>query len=163
MEDWRKRPIIFEINTWVWLEELHQKTRRKIDLASVPEAEWDTLATFGFDAVWFMGVWQRSPMGIRIAVDDPSLQEVHRQALPDFRNKDVVGSPYCIKSYRVDEQLGGPEALAAARQQLARRGMRLILDYVPNHVAFDHPWAKEHPEYFVRGDPGDLDRAPAAF
>jgi glycosidase len=163
MDKWKIRPIIYEINTWVWLDELRQKTGRQMDLASVPDAEWDTLASFGFDAVWLMGVWQRSPMGIRIAVDDPTLQAVHREALPDFRNKDVVGSPYCIRGYQVDEQLGGPPALAAARQALARRGLRLVLDYVPNHVAFDHPWAKDHPEYFVRGEAVDLDRDPAGF
>jgi glycosidase len=163
MEKWPKRPIIYEINTWVWLDELQKKYRRKIDLAQVPEAEWDSLATYGFDAVWFMGVWQRSPAGIRISIDDPTLQAVHRQALADFRNEDVVGSPYCIRGYQVDEQLGGPPALATARQALAQRGMRLVLDFVPNHVAFDHPWVNEHPEYFVRGDVADLGRDPAGF
>ena len=163
MEKWPKRPIIYEINTWVWLDELGKKHRRKVNLAQVPEAEWDSLASFGFDAVWLMGVWQRSPAGIRIAIDDPSLQAVHRQALADFRNEDVVGSPYCIRGYQVDEHLGGPQGLAAARQALAQRGMRLVLDYVPNHVAFDHPWVNEHPEYFVRGDAGDWERDPVAF
>ncbi len=163
MDEWPKRPTLYEINTWVWLDELRLKYGRKIDLAGVPEAEWDYLATYGFDAVWLMGVWLRSPAGIRIALNDPSLQAVHRQALPDFRNEDVVGSPYCIRDYHVDEQLGGSHALAVARQALARRGLRLILDYVPNHVAFDHSWIKDRPDYFVRGEAGDLDRDPAAF
>ncbi len=163
MEKWPKRPIIYEINTWVWLDELCQKHGKKIDLAHVPETEWDALASFGFDAVWLMGVWQRSPVGIAISIDDPSLQAAHHEALADFRNEDVAGSPYCIRRYQVDEQLGGPKGLAAARQALAQRGMRLVLDYVPNHVAFDHPWAKDHPEYFVRGDRADLERDPVAF
>src|SRR5690349_7394100 len=99
MEKWPKRPIIYEIFTWVWLDELCQKYHRKVNLAQVPDTEWDVLVPFGFEAVWFMGVWQRSPMGIRIAIDDPSLQAVHHQALADFRNEDVVGSPYCIRGY----------------------------------------------------------------
>ena len=41
--------------------------------------------------------------------------------------------------------------------------MRLILDYVPNHVAPDHPWALEHPEYFIQGTAEDQEREPAAF
>ena len=56
-----------------------------------------------------------------------------------------------MRRYVADERLGGPAGLAAARAALADRGLRLILDYVPNHVAPDHPWVIEHPEYFVRG------------
>jgi hypothetical protein len=63
----------------------------------------------------------------------------------------------------VDDHLGGPEGLAVARQELARRGMNLILDFVPNHVAPDHPWAAEHPEYFIRGTPDELRNAPSSF
>jgi hypothetical protein len=163
MDEWPKRPIVYEIFTWVWLDELSRKHRGQIDLTCVPDEEWDKLASYGFDAVWLMGVWKRSPMGIRIAIDDPGLQAVHRQALPDFRNEDVAGSPYCIRGYEVDDHLGGPKGLAIARQALSQRGLRLILDYVPNHVAFDHPWAKAHPEYFVGGDEGDLSRDPAGF
>jgi hypothetical protein len=68
-----------------------------------------------------------------------------------------------VRRYGVDERLGGRAGLAAARQQLAERGMRLILDYVPNHVAPDHRWAVEHPEYFIQGSADDLAREPAAF
>jgi hypothetical protein len=41
--------------------------------------------------------------------------------------------------------------------------MRLILDFVPNHVAPDHPWVIEHPEYFIRGDASDVRRDPSSF
>ena len=45
-----------------------------------------------------------------------------------------------MRRYEVDEHLGGREGLAHARKELANRGLRLILDFVPNHVAPDHPW-----------------------
>ena len=45
----------------------------------------------------------------------------------------------------------------------AARGVGLVLDFVPNHVAPDHPWAIEHPEYFVRGTADDLARDPDGF
>jgi hypothetical protein len=50
-----KYPVIYEINTWVWLEELGQKCGRPVNLATVPPEEWDQLASLGFDAVWLMG------------------------------------------------------------------------------------------------------------
>ena len=85
------------------------------------------------------------------------------RALPDFRPSDNVGSPYCVRRYVVDQHLGGPKGLRTARQELASRGMNLVLDFVPNHVAPDHPWVVEHPEYFVRGNADDITRDPASF
>ncbi len=163
MRAWPRYPVIYEINTWVWLSELSRKYSRSVTLATVPAEEWSILSSFGFDAIWLMGVWERSPAGIAIANRDPSLLAAFRQVLPDFRPEDNVGSPYCIRQYVVDEHLGGPEGLAVARRELARRGLRLIVDFVPNHVAPDHPWVLSHPEYFIQGTQEDLRREPASF
>lgn len=163
MKTWPKHPVIYEINTWVWLSELERKHDRPVDLATVPEQEWETIAAYGADAVWFMGVWERSPAGIAISLENPGLLDDFARALPDFTPADNVGSPYCVRRYVVDQRLGGPDGLATARAALARRGMRLVLDFVPNHVAPDHPWAGEHPEYFVRGDAQDAQGDPASF
>ncbi len=163
MKPFPRHPLIYEINTWVWLLELGRLYQRAVNLATVPGQEWDAIAAYGFDAVWFMGVWERSPAGIAIAMRNKGLLEDFRRALPDFAAEDNVGSPYCVRRYAVDPHLGGPEGLAAARNALATRGMRLILDFVPNHVAPDHPWVWEHPEYVIRGDKQDLERDPASF
>ncbi|HEX3094082.1 MAG TPA: alpha-amylase family glycosyl hydrolase [Candidatus Angelobacter sp.] len=163
MKKWPKYPVIYEINTWVWLGELSQKYRRPVTLATVPQEEWEQIASSGFDAVWFMGVWERSPAGIAISMRNNGLLEDFKRALPDFAAEDNVGSPYCIRRYVVDKHLGGPQGLATARATLRERGLRLILDFVPNHVAPDHPWAKTHPEYFVQGNAGDLKNDPASF
>ncbi len=56
--------------------------------------------------------------------------------------------------------LGGDAALARLRERLRERGLRLMLDFVPNHTALDHPWVEEHPEYYVAGTELDLARAP---
>ncbi len=160
---WPRGPRIYEISTWVWLSELSRGYGTTVDLSCVKPAEWDAIAEFGFDAVWLMGVWERSAAGIAIANRNHSLREDFERALPDFREQDNVGSPYCVRRYRVDAHLGGYEGLAAARRELADRGMRLILDFVPNHVAPDHPWVTEHPEYFVQGSADDLRNHPASF
>jgi hypothetical protein len=163
MSSWPRYPTIYEINSWVWLHSLGEKSGTSFDLGSVPSAEWDAIADYGFDAVWLMGVWERSPAGIAIANQNKNLLDDFRRALPDFRPEDNVGSPYCVRRYVVDEHLGGSAGLAIARKELAKRNMRLLLDFVPNHVAPDHPWAVEHPEYFIRGDAEDVRNDPTSY
>jgi len=162
-DGWPKRPVIYEINTWVWLYELSRKYGKPVTLATVPDAEWDAIKAYGFDAVWFMGVWERSPAGIAISMKNNGLLADFRRALHDFTPQDNVGSPYCVRRYVVDAQLGGPQGLASARKKLAGRGLRLVLDFVPNHVAPDHPWVDEHPEYFIQGTNDDAARQPDDF
>jgi hypothetical protein len=156
-------PLIYEINTWVWLAVRSAVAGRPVDLASVPDRDWDELAELGVDAVWLMGVWERSPAGVAVALADAGLVASFRAALPDYRDDDVVGSPYCVRRYVVDDHLGGPAGLAAARNALDRRGLGLILDFVPNHVAPDHPWTTERPELFILGTDDDLRADPASF
>ncbi len=138
---------IYEINTAVFL------AGRRLE-----EIDWDFVPDV--DAVWLMGVWERSPAGLEIALGEPGLMAGMRSALPDLRDEDVIGSPYCVRDYVVDARFGD---LAAAREALAARGLKLILDYVPNHVAPDHPWLLSHPEYFIRGSEEDLARDPASW
>jgi hypothetical protein len=138
---------IYELNTAVFL------AGRRLE-----EIDWDFLPDV--DAVWLMGVWERSPAGLAIALSEPGLMAGMRSALPDLRDEDVIGSPYCVRDYIVDARFG---SLAAARAALAARGVKLILDYVPNHVAPDHPWLASHPEYFIRGTEEDLARDPASW
>ena len=78
-----RNPLIYEINTWVWLGELSRREGTPVDLASVPPGEWDRVRDLGFDAVWLMGVWERSPAGIAIALQDEGLAASFRLALPD--------------------------------------------------------------------------------
>ena len=163
MKPWTRHPKIYEINTWVWLQELSRKHNRSVTLSAVPKEEWDYLSSFGFDAIWLMGVWERSPKGLQVAIGNERLMADFRRALPDLRPEDIIGSAYCVRRYMVDRHLGGPEGLATARKMLRERGLRLILDFVPNHVAPDHPWAIEHPEYFIHGNDEDLRREPSSF
>ena len=160
---WLKNPIIYEINAWVWLHDLSRRYQRPIKLATVPQEEWDAIAELGIDVLWLMGVWERSPAGTRIAREHSGLQDEYRSVLADFSPEDVVGSPYCVHRYAVDEHLGGPDGLAAARERLAKRDILLMLDFVPNHIAVDHPWVFEHPEYLIQGETDDLAKAPEGF
>jgi hypothetical protein len=132
-------------------------------LAEVAASDWDAITPAGVDAVWLMGVWERSPAGLALTRANADIMASCQEALPDLKPEDLIGSPYCVRRYVADALFGGPGALAMARAALAARGVRLILDYVPNHVALDHPWAVETPELFVRGDEHDIGTDPAAW
>jgi hypothetical protein len=157
---WPHEPVIYEVNTAIWLQELSSAAGRPRTLADVAPAEWDAVTPDGVDAIWLMGVWERSPAGLAIAKSNPSLMASFREALPDLKDEDIVGSPYCVRRYVADAAFGGESGLAAARRALAARGKRLILDYVPNHVAPDHPWVTERPDLFIRGSATNLAQDP---
>ena len=160
MTGWPDRPVIYEVNTAVWLDELARTAGTPVTLGTVTDAAWDAVTPSGVDAVWLMGVWERSPAGLELALANAGLMESFRDALPDVQDQDIIGSPYCVRRYVADERFGGPSGLATARAALAARGVRLILDYVPNHVAPDHPWVTEHPEFFIQGDDDDVKADP---
>lgn len=160
---WRKRPVLYEIPAWAWLAELSARYRANITLANVPAPEWDALAALHVDAVWFMGVWERSARGIDVSNANSDLQNEFARALSDYTVTDNVGSAYCVRAYEVDARIGGREGLARARAELAQRGVRLILDFVPNHIAPDHAWTETHPEFLLRGTLQDVEQSPGEF
>lgn len=163
MTGWPAQPVIYEINTAVWLTWLSRAAGRRLTLAEVAAPDWDAATPPGTDAVWLMGVWERSPAGRALGMANAELQASFREALPDLADTDVIGSPYCVRRYVVDDAFGGAEALAVAREALAARGVRLLLDYVPNHVAPDHPWVTSRPELFVLGEAHDVEADPAGW
>jgi hypothetical protein len=120
--EWPRYPTIYEINAWVWLSDLSQKYGTIIELSSVPPANWDSIAKFGFDAVWLMGIWEQSPAGIAIANQNEILLNDFRRALPDFRPHENMGPPYRVRRYVVYKHLGGPNGLAITRREIAKRG-----------------------------------------
>jgi len=160
---WRPNPLLYEINTWTWLYGLSEREGRPITLDSVPDDVLDALAGWGLDAIWLMGVWERSPASRQIAREHPALQAEYRRALPDFTPDDISGSPYAIRRYEVDATLGGRAGLAALRERLAARDLRLILDFVPNHTSHDCYWLDAHPEYYLHGTERELAAQPDHF
>jgi glycosidase len=147
----RTHPHLYEISVWPWLERLSRRENRRVTLADVPPAPWDALATAGVDCVYLMGVWKRSAVGRLMARTDPELMSDYDRILPGWEMRDVPGSPYCIQSYEPDDRMGGWHGLDRARADLAQRGLSLILDFVPNHTAFDHDWIRTNPEFYVQG------------
>jgi len=160
---YRAHPHLYEINTWVWLEELSARHGRCLNLQDVPDEEWDRLADLGFDFVYLMGVWRRSLAGRRIFRTDPRNFPNFDTALPGWKVADVAGSPFSIQDYSPDPRIASAESLSEVHNQLRKRGMGLILDFVPNHTGFDHSWVMQHPDRYILGSEQDFRRDPAAF
>jgi len=158
---WLKNPKIYEINTWPWFNYLSEIYNTTITLQTIPEEIINRNISL-FDAIWLMGVWERSPASKKIALGHPDLQNEFHKALHEFRDEDVVGSPYSVYYYHVDQNIGGFEGLKKVRQQLSAQGIRLLLDYVPNHVSIDSLWTLD-PNLFVEGTLEDLMSRPYDF
>ena len=156
-------PSLFQINTRVWLTQLSRSLNRRATLDDIPDVELDRLAEAGFDFIWFLSVWQTGLASQNISRSLPQLREEFEETLPDLRDEDIEGSGFAITGYTVHQNLGGDEALARLRERLHLRGLRLMLDFVPNHTALDHHWIEEHPEYYVSGTEEQLLREPLNY
>jgi hypothetical protein len=146
----RRHPILYEINTRCWLSELSTKHAATITLANVPASLFQTWEKLGFTHIWLMGVWTSGARSRAEALANPHLHRMYSEALPDWCPEDVAGSPYAIADYHVPPQLGGEAGLKSFRERLQRHGLKLVLDFVPNHLGLDHPWVKDRPELFVQ-------------
>ncbi len=159
----RANPHLYEINTWPWLEKMSLQQKRQIQLGDVPDSVWDGIAARGFNIVWLMGVWRRSPESRRQNVEDPANFAKFSAALPGWTAADVISSPYAVTGYVPDARIGPWEAIDLVRKKLHARGMALYLDFVGNHTALDHPWTREHPEYYVLGTQDEFERDSSLF
>jgi hypothetical protein len=156
-------PSLYQINTRVWLTDLSRALGRPATLDDVPEAELERLAALGFDWIWLLSVWRTGAAGRRISRENAAWRREFEETLPDLREADIAGSGFAITGYTVSPELGGDAALARLRARLRAHGLRLMLDFVPNHTALDHPWVDEHPEYYVAGTELELARAPQNY
>ncbi len=156
-------PLLFQVNTRVWLTELSRGLRRPATLDDIPDAGLERIAGMGFDWVWFLSVWQTGPAGRQVSRSNPEWRREFEETLPDLREEDIVGSGFAITGYTVSQSLGGDAALGRLRERLRRHGLRLMLDFVPNHTGLDHPWIEDHPEYYISGTERDIAQAPVNY
>lgn len=156
-------PSLYQINTRVWLTELSRQLGRQANLDDIPDAELDRVAQMGFDWIWLLSVWQTGPGAQQVSRSNPEWRREFQETLPDLCDDDIAGSGFAIAGYTVHKDLGGEAALARLRKRLKQRGLKLMLDFVPNHMGLDHPWVIEHPEYFIAGTELDLARSPQNY
>ena len=95
----------------------------------------DRIQATGANVIWLMPI---HPVGV-------------------LNRKELLGSPYAGRDYRaIDSSFGTHDDFRKLVEAVHARGMKLILDWVPNHTAWDHRWVTEHPEFHVRDARGGL-------
>jgi Alpha amylase, catalytic domain len=155
-------PLLYQVNPRMLVGETAGAPARAASLDALPDDLFDRAAARGFRWIWMLGVWQTGLAGQQGARGPASLADL-RRSLPDLRDADIVGSPFAIVGYDVHRDFGGDLALARLRERMHHRELRLLVDFVPNHVALDHPWVDAHPEFFIEGDEDDLRGEPKNY
>ena len=136
-KDWMPRVVLLAKSTLVWLDQLTKSYQRDIHrLDQIPDEELDRLASQGFNGLWLIGLWQRSPAS----------KTIKRKC----GNPEAEASAYSLLNYEIADELGGWDALQGLRHRLWQRGIRLASDMVPNHTGIDGDWVLDHPDWFVQ-------------
>jgi len=134
--EWMPRTVMLAKSVYVWLHQLCVQYGRDIRrLDQVPDEELDTMARRGFNALWLIGVWERSRASQRI-----------KQLTG---NPEAAASAYSLLDYTIAEDLGGEGSYINLRDRAAARGIRLASDMVPNHMGIDSRWMIQHPDWFL--------------
>ena len=95
-------------------------------------AKLDHIKSLGTNIIWLMPIYEQGQIN-------------------------SVGSPYCVKNYeKISPEYGSLADLRALTDQAHALGMAVILDWVANHTAWDHPWITSHPEWYTQNSSGQI-------
>jgi glycosidase len=123
---WTADAVLYQINTRQFTPE---------GTFAAAQKQLPRLAAMGVDIIWLMPV---HPIG-------------------EANRKGTLGSPYAVRDYRaVNPELGTDADFRAFVDEAHRLGLKVILDWVANHSAYDNPLTLEHPEWFTRTPEGAL-------
>lgn len=143
--------------------QLSQQLGHLATLDDIPDSDLDELAKEGFDWLWLLSVWQTGSASQKVSRANEEWRRSFEAVLPDLKDEDIAGSGFAITDYVVHSKLGGQKALERFRERLKNRGMKLLLDFVPNHTGLEHAWIDTHPEYYVPGTERDLIESPQNY
>lgn len=129
---------IYEINTRTFCDRFDQITQDQLS----------RLVQLGFDAIWPMGAWRISE----------GARKISRTMSADYD-----GSPYALADYQLSPQLGGIEAYQIFRTRANAAGLKVLLDFIPNHMALDSDWIAQDSNLFIKSDPTVRKQDPSEF
>lgn len=159
----KKHPLLYQLNTRVYLTELSEKLGRKASLKDIPDEELDHLQEQGFDHLWLLSIWATGARSREISQTNKDWRKDFENTLQDLKDEDIGGSGFAISSYTVSPLIGGQDELLSLRERLKKRNLKLILDFVPNHMGLDHEWLDSNPDHFVQGSEEKLLAQPENY
>ena len=136
--------FIYQLNTRIFCIEHGAK------MLKASEGFFTSPEVIAADAVWLMGVWFPSTASVNICRMHEGLGHEFRKTLTDLQSTDLIGSPYAVYDYNPNPIIA--EHLLEIKQfryKLNAIGKKLILDFVPNHMAVDSPLVDQYPDLFL--------------
>lgn len=124
--EWAKNATIYELNIRQFSEEGTFQAIRP---------QLGRLADMGIDIIWLMPV----------------------HPISQTKRKGPLGSYYAVDDYRaVNPEYGAHQDLQQLVDDIHNHGMKVLLDWVPHHTGWDHPWIKEHPDWYSQDSLGNI-------
>ncbi len=152
-------PKLYEINTRVWIKQFEKGTT----LSKIPKKIFEDFAAKGIDIIWFLGVWKTCPGLVDKCCFTVDLISSYSKSLKDWKKEDVIGSPFAIDDYEVNPQLGDFSDLKNLKEILNDMGIKLFLDFIPNHFGAESKLIKTNPEIFLKADEELFNNDPHTF
>ena len=157
-------PRLLEINARIWLRRLD----KSFTLSSIPDDQIKQWQEKGIDMIWLMGVWENNRDVINEYCFEPELITSYNAALKDWKNDDIIGSPYSIDKYEINPIIGTKGDLLTFKRKLNDAGIQLVLDFISNHFSAKSSllWTNKKiflyaDEYIFKNDPYTFYKSPA--
>lgn len=126
LPEWAKSANIYEVNIRQYSEEGTINAFAK-DLPRLKE--------MGVDILWFMPIYPISTT----------------------KKKETLGSYYSVSDFtKINPEFGTMDDVDTMIKQIHDLGMKVILDWVPNHTGWDHHWIKDHSDWYTKNDQGEI-------
>ena len=124
--EWSRNAVIYEVNTRQFTPEGTFKAM---------QAHLPRLKELGVDILWMMPIHPISQDG----------------------RKGGLGSYYAVADYKgTNPEFGSIDDFRDLVKEAHRLGMKVIIDWVPNHSGRDNAWVKNHPDWYARNDKGEM-------
>ena len=110
------------------------------------------LKELGVKVIWLMPINPISEIK-RKATDGSFTSEIEDKE----ERKKYLGSYYSVSDYKaINPEFGNKDDFKALINTAHNNGIYVIVDWVPNHTGWDHPWITNHPDWYTQNEKGEI-------